>query len=120
MRMLNLYGAAKMNSVWPDEKTLRLAKMEYAKTIGKFSREQINDAFEAVKREKQAYNEKFEWPNVDAILGILTKEGEITGAWGTGAHKIWEPERLLEDIGARERATKAGKRELDALKGLFS
>lgn len=117
--MRNLYGAAKMDSTWPDEKTLRLAKMEYAKTIGRFSREQIHEAFEAVKRERQAFNEKLDWPSVDAILGILTKEGEITGAWGTGAHKIYRPDRLLEDVGAKERAEEAGKSELGRLKEMF-
>lgn len=59
-------------------------------------------------------------PNPNKFAKDCKGNGEITGAWGTGAHKIYRRDRLLEDIGARERATKAGKRELDALKGLFS
>jgi len=119
MRMRNLFGAAKMDATWPDEKTLKLAKMEYAKTIGQFNRDQIHEAFEDVKRSRQSGSERFQWPDVDAILGLLTKEGEITGAWGTAAHRIYEPERLLEDIGARERAHAAGEKTLAGLRGIF-
>lgn len=116
--MSNLYGASKMDVTWPDEKTLKLAKMEYAKAIGKFSREQIHEAFEQVKRERQAGNERFDWPNVDAILGVLTKEGEITGSWGTGAHKIWRKDRRLESC-TREERNERGMKAINEIRGLL-
>lgn len=59
-------------------------------------------------------------PNPNKFSRDCKGSGEITGAWGTGAHKIYRPDRQLEDISARERAAETGKRELETLKGLFS
>lgn len=35
------------------------------------------------------------------------------------AHREWRPERLLEDISARERAREAGRSQLDGLRKMF-
>lgn len=108
-----------MQTTWPDEKTLKLAKMEYAKTIGQFTREQIHKAFEAVKRERQAGNEKFEWPNVDAILGLLTHEGEMTGTWGTGAHKPLPKTHRIEHKATKEQKKARAKQECQNLRDIL-
>lgn len=111
MRMANLYGASKIKSSWPDEKTMQLVKREYALAIARYSREEINDGFEEVKRSRQRGGERYEWPNIDAILGILSGAGEITGDWGTGAHKLFQPLRI-QDKTAKERSRAAGREEL--------
>lgn len=58
-------------------------------------------------------------PNPNKFARECKGAGEITGAWGTAAHRIYEPERLLEDIGAKERAAEAGKAALARLRGIF-
>lgn len=58
-------------------------------------------------------------PNPNKFARECKGGGEITGAWGTAVHRIYEPERLLEDISARERAHAAGKKTLARLRGIF-
>lgn len=80
-------------------------------------REGVSDMAQ-IERGIAAINSDF-LPNPNKFARDCMGNGEITGAWGTGAHKIYRPDRRLEDISAKERAVDAGKRELDALKGLF-
>ena len=108
-----------MASQWPDEKSLNLTKREYGSVIGRHSREQLHEAFEMTKRERQAGNERFDWPNIDAILGLLTQEGVMTGSWGTGAHRLWKPENLIGQ-GTKEARQKIGEKTLRELKALFA
>ena len=95
MRLQNTYGTAKMQSQWPDSEALSLARREFGKQIAKFSREEMAEAFDLVHKEKRSGNSRFEWPDIDAIIGLLTNEGVFTGSGGTLSHKIYEPECLL-------------------------
>lgn len=58
-------------------------------------------------------------PNPNKFAKDCKGSGQITGAWGTGAHRIYEPERLLVDFDARERAEKAGEETIGNLRGIF-
>ena len=97
-----------MQSQWPDVESLSLARREFGKVIAKFNREEINTAFDLVHKEKRSGNERFSWPDIDAIIGLLTNEGVFTGSAGTLAHKIYKPESLLEH-GTREERREKGK-----------
>ena len=118
MRLQNVYGSAKMRVQWPDVEDLKMARREFGKMIAKFSRDQINDAFDSVHKERRAGNEKFDWPNIDAVIGLLTNEGAFTGSAGTLSHRIYEPERLLNNGTKAERKERAIG-ELSKLKGMF-
>ena len=106
LRLQNCYGVARMQSQWPDVESLSLARREFGKVIAKFSREDINTAFDLVHKEKRSGNERFSWPDIDAIIGLLTNEGVFTGSAGTLAHKIYKPENLLEHGTRAERCEK--------------
>ena len=105
MRLFNVYGASKMQTQWPDEESLSLARREFGRQIAKFSRDKINDTFDLVHKERRSGNTRFEWPDIDAIIGLLTNESVFTGSAGMLAHKIYKPENLLEY------GTKAERRE---------
>lgn len=68
------------------------------------------------------YEKGEEWPPSATEFAAMCKgrKEEITGSWGTGAHRIYRKDRLLEDVTAKESAHKAGEEALDALKGMFS
>lgn len=87
MRLQNTYGVAQMQSQWPDAESLSLARREFGMQIAKFSREEMSKAFDLVHKEKRAGNSRFEWPDIDAIIGLLTNEGVFTGSAGTLSHK---------------------------------
>lgn len=91
-----------------------MAKREYAKLIGAYSREQLAKAFDEVHRSRKLPHSDFEFINIDKILGLCNQ------SWETQCHKIYKPETLLEDKGAQERAEKAGKAALMEMKGLFA
>ena len=106
MRLQNTYGTAKMQSQWPDSESLSLARREFGKQIARFSREEMAEVFDLVHKEKRAGNSRFEWPDIDAIIGLLTNEGVFTGSGGTLSHKIYEPECLLAHGTKAERKSK--------------
>ena len=118
MRLQNVYGAAKMQSQWPDSESLTLARREFGKQIAKFSREEMAEAFDLVHKEKRSGNSRFSWPDIDAIIGLLTNEGVFTGSAGTLAHKIYEPECLLQH-GTRADRKEKGKAECADILAMF-
>ena len=118
MRLQNLYGTVKMQTQWPDKVSSDLARREFGKVIAKFSREKINEAFDLAHKERRSGNDKFSWPDIDAIIGLLTNEGVFTGSAGTLCHKIYKPEQLLESGTKEERKEKA-RIHLDTMRKMF-
>ena len=108
MRLQNIYGTAKMQTQWPDEQSLTLARREFGREIAKFGRDQIDEAFQLVHKERRSANPRFEWPSIDAILGLLTNEGVFTGSAGMGAHKIYAPELPSSTKTERKEMAKTG------------
>ena len=117
MRLQNTYGTAKMQSQWPDSESLSLARREFGKQIAKFSREEMAEAFDLVHKEKRAGNDRFSWPDIDAIIGLLTNEGVFTGSAGTLAHKPYVAELPSCTAAERKEFAKKGIAELRALFG---
>ena len=118
MRLLNTYGAAKMQSQWPDEESLGLARREFGRQIAKYSRDEINNTFDLVHKEKRSGNSRFEWPDIDAIIGLLTNEGVFTGSAGTLAHKIYKPENLIS-YGTKAERNRKGKAKCAEILAMF-
>jgi len=118
MRLQNVYGVARMQSQWPDSESLQLARREYGKKIAKFSREDINKAFDLTHSEKESNNKRFEFPDIDAILGLLTNSGVFTGSGGTLSHRLYKPEELL-GVGTKEDRRKVALTEINKLKEMF-
>ena len=50
-RLQNTYGISRMQSQWPDDNSLSLAKREFGKSIAKMSREEINALFDELHAE---------------------------------------------------------------------
>ena len=119
MRLQNTYGVSRMQSQWPDADSLQLARREYGKRIAKFSREEINKAFDLTHTEKESHHKRFEFPDVDAILGLLTNSGVFTGSGGTLSHRLYKPEELL-GVGTKEDRKKLGLAEIQKLKDMFN
>jgi hypothetical protein len=89
LRLQNTYGIAKMQSQWPDSHTLSLARREFGKSISRLSREQINALFDVVHDERQKGNDKFLFPDIDAILGLQKQNARIASY-----HKLYIPHQL--------------------------
>ena len=80
-------------------------------------REGVND-WGQVKRGLAAIASPF-LPNPNQFAKDCKGGNEITGAWGTAAHRIYEPERMLVDLGAKERSKTAGREALGSLKEIL-
>ena len=70
MRMNGVYGKAKMLSLYDTHTALQQARRQYAKLIGKYDREQIDQAMEFIVKERQMG--RYSWPSVDEVLGVLS------------------------------------------------
>jgi len=57
-----------MQSLWPTEQDLNLAKREYGAQISRFTRDHIHFGIERLKLERE--NGRFGFLNVDAVLGL--------------------------------------------------
>lgn len=102
--------------VYPSEKEVNFAKREYAKEIGRFTRNQIDVGMKhlaklaiSTERDNRIYRE----PNLPAILAMLDES-----ARPKQAHKLFAP-LSLPDAVSQEKARKAGACELDRLMSMF-
>lgn len=68
-RLQLIYGN-RFSIQWSDEKTLRLARREWAKQIDELSWPQIEKALERAKGKLMAGDGDFYWPDVGRILGL--------------------------------------------------
>jgi hypothetical protein len=69
-RMMGIWGESKMRSLYPDEQSKMIARRQYAKRIGQYNRQQIDQALNYMA-EKKSNENLFEWPSVDDVLGVL-------------------------------------------------
>jgi hypothetical protein len=126
LRLRNLYGS-KYVQQFPDEQDLKLAKREWAKQIGQYTRDQIHDMFETVKRIQASGNtklaEKFQWPDIGAILAVHAQgwEHRVHSARAQETDRMLTQQRLaLTDQGKRERAVAARNIHAERLKSMFA
>lgn len=125
LRLQNLYGS-RYTAQFPEQEDIRLAKREWARQIGRYTRDQIHQMFEDVKRIQAAGDrklaERFDWPNVGAILALHAQgwEHRVHTARAAETDRMLADNRLrLTDQGKQDRARKAGAAALDQLRGMF-
>ena len=117
LRIKNIYGSAMIKRTWPDDESMKMAKREYAPQIVKYTRKQIHKGFERLKAAREQGEHEF--INVDAVIGLIKNNNEITGSWGTGAHRMYKPENLIGQ-GTEEGRQKAGTKALAEMRELFN
>ena len=61
-----VYGSSKFDAYWPTDTDVRLVKREWAESIGKLTRDEIDMAIENAK--KQMHDPDWSWPNIGLIL----------------------------------------------------
>jgi hypothetical protein len=91
-RLQNTYGISRMQAQWPDDNSLSLAKREFGKSIAKMSREEVNALFDELHAERQKGNDKFTFPDIDAILSLEKTKYRIARY-----HKLYIPHQLQPD-----------------------
>jgi len=86
MRLENAYGS-KFWTQFSDEKTVQLTKREWAGRIITRTREDLHEALELAKGERERGNKDFEWPDIPKILGLLNNrispDGQNSAAYLT-------------------------------------
>ncbi len=95
---------------------MKMAKREYAEEIVNYTREQIHKGFERLKAAREQGQHEF--INIDVAISFIKNDNEITGSWGTGAHRIFKPEQMLGQ-GTEAGRQKAGKKALAQMNELF-
>ena len=91
-RLQNTYGISRMQAQWPDDNSLSLAKREFGKSIAKMCREEINAVCDELHAERQKGNDKFPFPDIDAILSLQKTKYRIASY-----HKLYIPHQLQPD-----------------------
>jgi len=124
LRLETSYGR-KFWTEFSDEKTVALTKREWANRISTYSKQDLNEAIELAKDERERGNEEFEWPDIAKILGLLKNRISPTGTnagayleYGTEEHPAYE-RPAIEDFGKKARTEKARDKTLNKLKDLL-
>jgi hypothetical protein len=102
----------KFTSQFSGADNLSKVRHEWAKDIGKLSREQIDKGMDVAKQEYKRGNRDYCWPNIGLIVG-LCKSGYGRDA---KAHRIYRPERLLVDQASKDKAQKAGRKAFQEIR----
>ena len=83
-RLRTIWGAGKFNQQWPTEEDMRLARREYAKEIGRHTKDEIDAALEHAKKQKANGDPEFEWPDISRILSGAKR-------YACAAHRVYIP-----------------------------
>lgn len=101
----------------PIEGDLQSYVNEYKrKLLEALVREGVND-WGQVQKGLAAITSPF-LPNPNQFAIDCKGGGEITGSWGTGAHKIWRKDRRLESC-TREERNERGMKALNEIRGIL-
>ena len=104
------WGAAKFNSQFGEDDDVRYAKRYWADHILPYSREQLHGMLRAADRERLNGNDKFQWPDIAAILSLNA------GSWERRCHKPFESPVMLEDMTTKAAKLEERKAELAKIK----
>ena len=108
-RMTEFYGAAFV-SQYGEEPTLTWAEM-----LKELSPEQFAHGFSRLKDRDSAFP-----PNPGEFLALCRQgDGGYAYSGEAACHKIYEPDRRLEDITAKEKSHEAGKKFFEDMRGAF-
>ena len=112
--MKAVYGS-RFATAYPTEAEIKIAKREWARDIGRHSREDIDRIFGEVKRKQACGDQSMDWPDIGRILGVCadTSEQRAFKARAREQERIdQEVRKCLTDQGARERSEAARLREM--------
>lgn len=118
MRLKAVYGAEFMRH-FPDVESERMAKREWAKDIGQYSREQIDRMFAYARSEMARGNDDYRWLNIGTILGALACSWEQRRQSQSVHEALGYEPKGLENITERDRRKAKGKAEVAKLKAQF-
>lgn len=121
MRLKLVYGPL-YDSAIPDETTERFVKREYGRHVADLTREQISKGFDRLHQLRQGASwEQWRYMDIDRVVGLI-KNGDSGEAsdWEhariKAADRERRAERLLPDLGARERAEMAREEAMKAIR----
>ena len=124
LRLETNYGQ-KFWTQFSDEKTVLLTKREWARNIIKYSRDDLHEAIEIAKREREQGNQDFEWPDIPKILGLLTNRISPDGTNSSAYLSLNDPrhpsfqQKRIESDDYRSKRQKAGESELSKMKAML-
>lgn len=98
----------------PDETHIKMSRREWGLDIAKYNREQINKGMEWIHNQKINHEDNWQFMDIGRCIGAIKNANQTKAA-----HKIFQPDRTLEDKGAKERAKKAGDKAMADLKSMF-
>ena len=94
-----------------DEKTLKQSKRFWTADICALTAEQLDRGFKELRRRRIRQDEKFQWPDIGAIIGLCR-----ASVRNHPSHKPFAPALPYKQT---EEAREVGNRHLDGLKGLL-
>ena len=118
MRLKAVYGA-EYKRHYPDEESVTLAKREWAKQIGAFSRDQIDKMFAYVKSEMTRGNDDYQWLNIGAVVSVLTNNWQHAMIERADRERLQHQSKALPNLTAVERVRQKGKAEIAKIKEQF-
>jgi len=90
-RIQTIYGVGRCGTLWEDEEELKLMRREWAKALGEFELEQLEEIFTLLKLRLACGDPNFRFPDVARILGLL-HEHKVPAAQKTFPVGLPEPE----------------------------
>ena len=128
MRLENVYGA-QFRTQFSDPNAVSLAKREWSGRIITRTREDLHEAIELVKVERERGNKEFEWPDIPKILGLLNNrispDGKNAPAYLSfddpkhPEHKQYSKTKQIEHASTVSKRKQSGNNELNKLKDMF-
>lgn len=99
-RLKMIYGSSKFDAYWPTDTDVRMVKREWAESIAKMSKDEIDSALDNAKL--QMYDPDWSWPNIGLILSGAKR-------YGTAAHREFLPEPPREILPPDQAAQRAAQ-----------
>lgn len=118
LRLRTVFGS-RYALQYPTEQAIVAAKREWARQIGRYSREQIDAMFEAVKASQMAGSDEHQWPDVAKIIATLSGSWQHRAQSRPAAEIIAETHRI-PDLAARERAIAARDSQREHIRMLLA
>jgi len=110
-----IYGS-KFDMQFSTAREVDESKVMWGEDITALNVMQLKACLVNAKRMIRAGHKDYAWPNIGLILGFI----DLDKDWERQAHKPYvPPERLIEDLTAKDKRIKTGNDTITDLKGLF-
>lgn len=105
---LDMTDPTQFKTMFPDKKTEKLSKQEYAPHIISLSKKQIDGAFDQLHKLRQSGNPDYKWLNIDQVIGLCSDQAPA------GIYKMFPP-ALPEPEETKHKRKDLGRRTLDSI-----